>query len=87
MLDGWAAYYMKANGVGPPGDGSNVETEGRFTTWTWTNDQGFPLFNLGRTSFLAHNCIPSEMPCLWDYLKHWSYKKNRVRYYDGLPVK
>ncbi len=86
MLDKWAAYYLEANGVGPLGDGSNIETEGRFQTWTWTNSQGFPLFKVGRTLYRAHNCIPAEMPLLWDFMKHWSYKDG-VRYYDGVKVK
>jgi hypothetical protein len=85
MLDTWAAYYLKANNAGPPGDGSNLKTEGRFQTWTWTNKQGFPIFKIGRTLYRAHNCIPAEMPRLWDFLKHWSYK-NGVRYYDNVPV-
>ena len=86
MLDGWAAYYLEANGVGPLGDGSNLSSEGRFQTWTWSNEQGFPLFRVGRTLYRAHNCIPAEMPMLWDFMKHWSYKDG-VRYYDGIPVK
>ncbi|MGW8317225.1 MAG: hypothetical protein ACWGNV_16630, partial [Bacteroidales bacterium] len=85
MLDGWAAYYLEANGVGPLGDGSNLRTEGRFLTWTWTNDQGIPLFRLGQTLYRAHNCIPAEMPRLWDFLKHWSYVDGE-RYYDGVKV-
>lgn len=85
MLDDWAAYYLKANGVGLLGDGSNIETNGRFLTWTWTNEQGFPLFKVGRTLYRAHNCIPAEMPLLWEFMKHWSYK-NGVRYYDGEKV-
>lgn len=85
MLDGWANYYLEANGVGPLGDGSNVESDGRFTTWTWTNDQGFPLLKLGKTLYRAHNCIPAEMPLLWDFLKHWSYKDG-VRYYNGIKI-
>ncbi len=86
MLDGWASYYLKANKVGSLGDGSNIETEGRFQTWTWVNNQGFPLFKLGRTLYRAHNCIPDEIPRLWDFLKHWSYK-NGIRYYDGDPIR
>lgn len=85
MLDGWAAYYLEANGVGPLGNGSNLETEGRFLSWTWNNEQGFPLFKVGRTLYRAHNCIPAEMPRLWDYLKHWSCKDG-VRYFDGVPL-
>jgi hypothetical protein len=85
MLDGWASYYLEANGVGPLGDGTNINTNGRFQTWTWANAQGFPLFQVGRTLYRAHNCIPAEMPLLWDFLKHWSYK-NGVRYYDGVQV-
>ncbi len=86
MLDGWAAYFLEANGVGPLGDGSNLRTEGRFQTWTWTNDQGFPLFRVGRTLYRAHNCIPAEMPRLWEFLKHWSLKEG-IRSYDGVPVR
>ncbi len=85
-LDGWAAYYLEANKVGQLGDGSNLKTEGRFETWTWTNPQDFPIFKVGRTMYRAHNCIPSEIPRLWDFLKHWSYNDG-VRYYDGVPVK
>jgi hypothetical protein len=85
MLDGWAAYYLEANGSGPLGDGSNLQTDGRFQTWTWNNPQGFPVFKVGRTRYRAHNCIPAEMPLLWDFLKHWSYRDG-LRYYDGIQV-
>jgi len=85
MLDGWAAYFLEAIGVGPLGDGSNGITEGRFLTWTWSNPQGFPLFRVGRTLYRAHNCIPAEMPQLWDFLKHWSFKDG-VRYYDNVAI-
>lgn len=86
MLDGWAAYYLKANGAGPLGDGSNLQTDGRFQTWTWNNAQGFPVFRVGRTRYRAHNCIPAEMSLLWDFMKHWSCKDG-VRYFDGIQVK
>jgi hypothetical protein len=86
MLDRWASYYLKANGAGPLGNGSNSEIDGRFQTWTWTNSQGFPVCKVGRTLYRAHNCIPPEMPRLWDFLKHWSYKDG-VRYYKGVAVK
>ncbi len=85
MLDNWAKYFIEVNGVGPLGDGSNLETDGRFLTWTWKNDQGFPLFKVGRTMYRAHNCIPAEMPRLWDFLKHFSMKDG-VRYYDGVSI-
>ena len=86
MLDAWAEYYLKANKLGAPGDGSNMEKDGRFYTWTWKNDQDIPLFKVGRTMYRAHNSIPAEMPRLWDFLKHWSVKDG-VRYYDGVEVK
>jgi len=85
MLDGWAAYYLEANGAGPLGDGSNLKTDGRFQSWTWNNAQGFPVFKVGRTRYRAHNCIPAEMPLLWDFMKHWSYKDG-LRFYDGIQV-
>ena len=85
-LDSWAAYFLKANGVGPLGDGSNIQTEGRFITYTWKNSQGFPLFKVGQTLYRGHNCIAAEMPRLWDFMKHWSYK-DEVRYYDGVAIK
>ncbi|WP_321345381.1 hypothetical protein [uncultured Draconibacterium sp.] len=86
MLDAWAEYYLKANKLGSVGDGSNMEKDGRFYTWTWKNDQDIPLFKVGRTMYRAHNSIPAEMPRLWDFLKHWSLKDG-VRYYDGVAVK
>jgi len=85
MLDDWAAYYLKANKAGTPGDGSNMTSNGRFQTWTWNNAQGFPVFKIGRTLYRAHNCIPSEMPLLWDFMKHFSYKDG-IRYYDGKKI-
>jgi len=84
LLDQWAEYYIKANGL-EKGDGSNVEVDGRYKTWTWYNKQGFPLFKITVTAYRAHNCIPAEMPMLWEYMKHWSLKDG-VRYYDGVPV-
>jgi len=85
MLDAWAEYYLKANKLGSLGDGSNLEKDGRFLTWTWKNKQGIPLFKVGRTLYRAHNCIPAEMPRLWDFLKHWSYKDGK-RFYDGVEI-
>lgn len=79
-LDKWAAYHLSANGL-ELGDGSNVVVNGRFTTYTWLNEQGFPVMKLGRTAYRAHNNIMSESPMLWDYLKHWSMKDG-VRYYS-----
>ncbi|MBP8718197.1 MAG: hypothetical protein KBI07_03805 [Candidatus Atribacteria bacterium] len=70
-LDQWAAYYLEANGL-TLGDGSNIEVNGRFTTWTWKNEQGIPLVKYTQTAYRAHNCIPAEMSMLWDFAKHFS---------------
>ncbi len=83
-LDYWADYYLKANDL-EKGDGSNRELNGRFETWTWYNEQGFPLVKLTRTLHRAHNCIPAEMPLCWEFLKAWSLKDG-VRYYKDVPV-
>ena len=84
-LDKWAAYHLNANGL-ELGDGSNVEVNGRFTTYTWLNEQGFPVMKLGRTAYRAHNNIMAESPMLWDYLEHWSIKDG-IRYYSvTVPV-
>ena len=84
-LDTWASYYLKANNVDPLGDGTNVEVDGRFTTYTWKNNQGFPLVKWTQTAWRAHNNIPAEMPMLWDFLKLWAYKDG-VRYYGGVAL-
>ena len=47
---------------------------GRYTTWTWANKQGFPIVQFTQTAHRAHNNIMAEMPMLWDWVKHWSYK-------------
>jgi hypothetical protein len=86
LFDQWGAYYLNADNVGPVGDGSNKVMDGRFTTYTWKNAQGFPLVKWTQTAYRAHNNIMAEMPMLWDYLKHWSYKDG-VRYYDGVALK
>jgi len=84
-LDAWAAYYLKANGVGPVGNGMNIERDGRYTTYTWKNSLGFPMVKLTKTAWRAHNNIPAEMPILWNFLKLWSYKDG-VRYFGGAPL-
>ena len=86
-LDKWAAYFLQANGL-TLGDGSNVEVDGRFTTHSWLNERGFPLFKFTRTAYRSHNNIMAESPMLWDWLEHWSYKDG-IRYYDvtlSVPV-
>ncbi len=85
MLDQWAAYYLEANGLSL-GDGSNVEIDGRYTTWTWENEQGIPLVKHTVTAYRAHNNIMAEMPMLWDFAKHYSREITEdgtvVRYYS-----
>ncbi|MCX8013685.1 MAG: hypothetical protein N3A02_05290 [Rectinema sp.] len=85
QLDQWLEYYAKANGIATLGDPSRARQNGRFITAEWKNAQGFPMVRWTMTMYRAHNCIPAEMPMLWDFLKHWSFKDG-VRYYDGVPL-
>lgn len=86
QLDQWLEYYAKANGIASLGDPSLARQQGRFISAEWRNTQGFPMVKWTMTLYRAHNCIPAEMPMLWDFLKHWSLKDG-VRYYDGIPLK
>jgi len=82
QLDQWLGYFMKANEIASIGDESMLEKNGRYLTATWKNAGGFPMIKWTMTLYRAHNCIPAEMPMLWDYLKHWSLKDG-VRFYEG----
>ena len=88
-LDKWIAYFLKVNGIDGLGEQSASVKDGRFTTYTWENEQGFPLVKWTQTAYRSHNNILAEMPMLWDWLEHWSLKDG-VRYYNVInpvPVK
>lgn len=86
QLDQWLEYFIKANGISYIGDESMVQIDGRYRSATWKNSQGFPMIKWTMTLYRAHNCIPAEMPLLWDFLKHWSIKDGK-RYFDGEALK
>lgn len=86
QLDQWLQYYAKANGIGSLGAAAMAQKEGRYISAVWKNAQGFPMVKWTQTLYRAHNCIPAEMPMLWEFMRHWSVKDG-VRYYDGAALK
>ena len=86
QLDQWLQYYAKVNGIASLGAASMTQNDGRFVSASWKNAQGFPMVKWTQTLYRAHNCIPTEMPMLWDYMRHWSMRDG-VRYYDGAALK
>ena len=89
-LTTWANYFLRVNGlnktVGAKTDNFGADTynflSSRHDVYAWENDFGVPVFSWGMTLLRPHNCYPSEMPILWDFLKHFAKDDNGNRTYS-----
>jgi hypothetical protein len=61
----------------------STDTAHPYQTWTWLKD-GSPVLRYGKTDDRPHNCYPSEMQQLWDFMKHYRVEANGDRYYSAL---
>ena len=88
-LKTWANHLFKVNGL----EGATVDSydqyefiNNRTKVYTWHNAAGIPMVKYGQTILRPHNCHPSEMPILWDFMEHFSYEVNEdgtiARYYS-----
>ncbi len=75
-------YYLNRNDLGTLED--NVKSvDGRYTTYTWSNEAGIPLYSYTQTAGRNHNCIPSEDRMIWEnWFSKWTMTDG-IRYYDG----
>ena len=74
-------YYLERNGLGAIGD-EEITTEGRFTTSTWKNADGVPMYRFTATSGRNHNCIPLEARVIWEqWFSKWTRDADGNRIY------
>ncbi|MDD6212287.1 MAG: hypothetical protein PUB22_03975, partial [Clostridiales bacterium] len=87
----WIEYLFKVNGMEDSDIGSadmphTSINNNRTRLYTWANGQNINMIQYGYTLLRAHNCHPSEMPILWDFLEHFSFEKddegNFTRFYS-----
>ncbi|WP_194608624.1 hypothetical protein [Clostridium vitabionis] len=81
------SYYLNRNGLADSANPTEVRENGRYKTNIWKNEAGIPLFKFGQTAERNHNCIPSEMPMLYEWFSHWSQAADGMRLYDGKSIK
>ncbi len=76
----------KGNKVGDISDWNS--SMARYRTFTWANDDGYPVMEYVFTLYEAHNNIAGHAEIMWDFMKHYSLDtKTGVRYYDNNALK
>lgn len=93
-LQSWATYLLKVNGVGDTFAAdkatsiTNVDSRHpEVYTWSKTvNGTQVPMFQWAQCLLRSHNCYPSDIPMMWDFLEHYSFVKGTngslTRYYS-----
>ena len=89
-LQNWAKYMLKANGIDKEFTAEDADqhfsADSRHPdvySWTKTIDGvDVPLVQWALCLLRPHNCYPSDMPVLWDFMEHFSFVKGS----DGLPA-
>lgn len=74
-------YWLDRNDLGEMDD-AVVTTVDRFTTYTWYDENGIPMYKYTQTKDRAHNFIVSEVWELWEeWFSRWEMDKEGVRHY------
>ncbi len=93
-LQGWASYMLSVNGLENTfAAGAETETitiDSRHPAlYRWSKNIGgtdVPLFQWGQCLLRPHNCYPSDIPIIWDFIEHFSFSKSSdgsvTRYYS-----
>lgn len=93
-LQAWGKYFLKANGIKQDwtaeGADQVLNLDSRHPqVYSWTKQVGsleVPMVQWGMGLLRPHNCYPSEMPMLWDFMKHYSMEVSSngtvTRYYS-----
>lgn len=94
-LQAWGKYMLAANGIDSaiaPDQANKVTSldsrHNELYTWSKSVDgTDIPLVQWATCLLRPHNCYPSEMPMLWDFMKHFSFEKAAdgtiTRYYSA----
>ncbi len=94
-IQGWGRYMLKANGIGGEMTAESaskvVSVDSRHDELhIWNKKVGsveVPMVEWVQCKLRPHNCYPSEMPMIWDYVKHFSFEKAEdgtvTRYYSA----
>ena len=93
-LQAWGKYMLAANGidsaVAPDKANKVTSVDSRHNElYTWSkkvDGTDIPLVQWATCLLRPHNCYPSEMPILWDFMEHFSFEKAEdgtiTRYYS-----
>ncbi len=94
-IQDWGNYMLKANGIDKV---MAADTASRVASldsrhnqlYIWSRDMDgteVPLVEWVQCILRPHNCYPSEMPMIWDFVKHFSFEKAAdgtvTRYYSA----
>ena len=93
-LKGWGGYMLRVNGIGEEltrenaNKVTNIDSRHpELYTWSKTTDGNeIPMVQWAQCLLRPHNCYPSDMPMLWDFMEHFSFEKAAdgtvTRYYS-----
>ena len=93
-LKGWGGYMLRVNGIGEEltrenaNKVTNIDSRHpELYTWSKTIDGNeIPMVQWAQCLLRPHNCYPSDMPMLWDFMEHFSFEKAAdgtvTRYYS-----
>ena len=93
-LQSWANYMLQVNGFEVAYEANSassvVNADSRHPEvyiWSKTVDGvEVPLVQWAQCLLRPHNCYPSDMPMLWDFMEHFSFEKAAdgtvTRYYS-----
>ena len=81
----WASYLLEVNGAKGLTEYDSVDelVLGRTNMYTWLNSDEIPVFQWGQTLLRPHNCYPSDMWILWDFVEHYRLAEDGTRYYSA----
>lgn len=80
----WGRYLLHVNGAqGDLNTWTELEQSGRYSTYTWDNAQGIPVFQWIECQVRAHNCYPDDVWANWEYVKHFRLTEDGTRYYSA----
>lgn len=76
-------YWLDRNDLGEISD-AVITTKDRYTTYTWNDENGIPMYKYTQTKDRAHNFIVSEVWELWEeWFSHWEMDEDGVRHYSN----
>ncbi|MGE4277716.1 MAG: S-layer homology domain-containing protein, partial [Lawsonibacter sp.] len=93
-LKNWASYLLGVNGFNATFAAdkatsvTNVDSRHpEVYTWSKTvSGTEVPMFQWAQCLLRSHNCYPSDIPMMWDFLEHYSFAKGSngtvTRYYS-----